>query len=761
MKVNLIKAARFILFAVFLFGIFTIKTTAQTPQKHRLVFEKCTGDWCPHCPLAKPVFEGLKEKYGDDVVLLSYSGANGDVRATKTGDNFIAKAGFGGFPTTFLSRYVFNDGKGGLIRALGFSSDATGTINYFSSIMEQIWQNEPDAKINLDIESYSYDAATKLVKAKIVCRFNVNLPSKVKLNNGTTTSMNYYVTAISKEDGMNYQQADAHAVPNSNIHDEVVRGMFPNEYGFQLKIPASAIVKDEVQAGTVVSADFSFNPNIVNLKNGHIAFLINDNYIVNGSPSWNTVIQAQEVPLESKILPAYDLVANETSRTADANTEQIITFTLKNLQTAPVTVNVTPSEMTFPTAPGWNAKLSFGSTYNDLSVGQPLSKQLQPNETATCSLKVTVGNTPASKATIKLDFASPQGNPAVTKEFTINVNAAPPAFEFSNSATDKPGKPAEIVEYKASAKNLRQTPISMVLKVLSVQKPSADWGAEICIGADCNDASDGQKVTKTLQPGESIDYVVKVKTGATKGEKALVKLNITSPDGDPDKDVLFTTTALGPAFTMNSPVTKRGISPGANALFDANIQNNYSSQIKVKYTVSKINFPTGWKVLVGTDGFYEKADEGFNQQLTLNSNESAKLGIKVTTTDAPNESGSVTIKCETLDGLLSYEEVYKISTGDAGVTAEEVSTGGVVFKQNYPNPAKTNTQFEVVLPSNLKVSLTVLDQSGKQVLTVDEANLPMGKNSINVDVTNLPSGTYNVVLQAGENKLYRNMNVVK
>jgi thiol-disulfide isomerase/thioredoxin len=736
-------------------------------QKHVLMLEKITGGWCPHCTLAMPVFDNLREKYPESIVLASYSSANGETRSTAAGDKFIAKAGFGGYPTMQISRITFSDGKGGSVRALGFSSNTDGTTSNFASTIDQILNNEPNAKINVEIDNYNYDPASKKVSATITCRFNVDMPTQVKLNlsnGGTATGpMGYYLSAIPIEDKLIYDQADAHNIPNNNIHNEVVRGMYPNENGMQLVIPAKQIVNNMVLAGTVITSNINFTSLVTVPANGKTIFCIADNFTYNNVINYNTIIQDQQVDLTSKVSPAYELIANETTRNVEANTEQNFVFTMKNLQTVPVTVSVKPTEMTFPTAPGWSAKLSFGSTYNDLSTGQALTKPLQPNETATCTLKVMVGNTPASKGTITLDYSSPQGNPTISKQFVINVNAAPPAFEFSNGPTEKSTKPTEVVEYTATVKNLKTSPISVNLKVLSVQKPSTLWKTELCINGNCNDAADGQKITKTIPPGESLVYTVKVTSGSVKGEKSLVKLNVSSPDGDPDKDVIFTTTAMGPAFTLSTPVIKKAVNAGDNAIFDATLTNNYSSKTNLKISATKVTLPSGWKIAVGTDGFFEPIKEGDKVDQILNDNEQIKFGIKVTTSKAGDEVGSITLKFETADGFVSYEETFKVASnqGGSGVSFEPVIAGGVTFNQNFPNPASLKTNFEVVLPSSLNTSLTVFSQDGKSLITLNQGKLSEGKHIIEVNVENLPSGNYNVMLRSGDQTLYRQMNVVR
>lgn len=62
--------------------------------------------------------------------------------------------------------------------------------------------------------------------------------------------------------------------------------------------------------------------------------------------------------------------------------------------------------------------------------------------------------------------------------------------------------------------------------------------------------------------------------------------------------------------------------------------------------------------------------------------------------------------------------------------------------QNFPNPAKQQTQISIDLPSNGKTSLEVFDLAGKKVLTVLNQDLKKGTHVFNVDVSRLNSGIY-------------------
>ena len=108
--------------------------------------------------------------------------------------------------------------------------------------------------------------------------------------------------------------------------------------------------------------------------------------------------------------------------------------------------------------------------------------------------------------------------------------------------------------------------------------------------------------------------------------------------------------------------------------------NNYSSKTNLKISASKVTLPSGWKIAVGTDGFFEPIKEGDKVDQILNDNEQIKFGIKVTTSKAGDEVGSITLKFETTDGFVSYEETFKVASnqGGSGVSFEPVIAGGAV-----------------------------------------------------------------------------------
>ena len=62
--------------------------------------------------------------------------------------------------------------------------------------------------------------------------------------------------------------------------------------------------------------------------------------------------------------------------------------------------------------------------------------------------------------------------------------------------------------------------------------------------------------------------------------------------------------------------------------------------------------------------------------------------------------------------------------------------------QNYPNPAKTITSVDIVMPEADKMEFKIYNLQGKLVQTVLNEYLNTGKHTIQLDVSYLPTGVY-------------------
>jgi hypothetical protein len=77
------------------------------------------------------------------------------------------------------------------------------------------------------------------------------------------------------------------------------------------------------------------------------------------------------------------------------------------------------------------------------------------------------------------------------------------------------------------------------------------------------------------------------------------------------------------------------------------------------------------------------------------------------------------------------------------------AAGGVYLEQNYPNPFRESTRIRFHLEESTRVSLCVLDVSGKLVERLLDGRMPAGETSLVWQPANLPPGNYYLVLSTG------------
>ena len=79
----------------------------------------------------------------------------------------------------------------------------------------------------------------------------------------------------------------------------------------------------------------------------------------------------------------------------------------------------------------------------------------------------------------------------------------------------------------------------------------------------------------------------------------------------------------------------------------------------------------------------------------------------------------------------------------------------------YPNPASTKAWLDCALPNDAPVSFDLFDVTGRQCAHIDEGNWTAGPHSASIDLSSLPAGTYNLVVIAGDERITRNIVVIK
>ena len=88
---------------------------------------------------------------------------------------------------------------------------------------------------------------------------------------------------------------------------------------------------------------------------------------------------------------------------------------------------------------------------------------------------------------------------------------------------------------------------------------------------------------------------------------------------------------------------------------------------------------------------------------------------------------------------------YKSGVGFADLSQIEKN---VEFK-NYPNPVQSTTTISYILPTRMEAKVTLFDQAGRKVRTLDKGYKEAGTNTLELDMNTMPSGIYYYNLKAG------------
>ena len=115
------------------------------------------------------------------------------------------------------------------------------------------------------------------------------------------------------------------------------------------------------------------------------------------------------------------------------------------------------------------------------------------------------------------------------------------------------------------------------------------------------------------------------------------------------------------------------------------------------------------------------------------------------------------------NGSSMWSPVWNFTTG-TNTSVEQISTEipeGFYLGNNYPNPFYLNTSIAYSIPSNAKVTLTLFDAWGREIVTLVNQEQIAGKYEVKVDGSKLPGGIYFYSLHAGKYLETRRMVLIK
>jgi photosystem II stability/assembly factor-like uncharacterized protein len=129
-----------------------------------------------------------------------------------------------------------------------------------------------------------------------------------------------------------------------------------------------------------------------------------------------------------------------------------------------------------------------------------------------------------------------------------------------------------------------------------------------------------------------------------------------------------------------------------------------------------------------------------------------------------SEDGGVTWKvtsiCPLMDRVFRVSDSVMFATGDRiwkyqlgtkGYTGPGYNTSYTILKC-YPNPVDGILTININLPRPTRAMVTVYDNQGRLVKTIDNADKPAGDYSYQLNTNNIANGTYYVLLKTHEDK---------
>lgn len=212
-------------------------------------------------------------------------------------------------------------------------------------------------------------------------------------------------------------------------------------------------------------------------------------------------------------------------------------------------------------------------------------------------------------------------------------------------------------------------------------------------------------------------------------------------------------------FSIKAVANKGAITAVTLDPFPADNQYNNGENIVVKWTTNGGNMGTGMDVYLSTE------------------NGIMNSWVKQNQTALATDETSFTFKAPTT-GFYDNNCIVKVqSASDASINATtagtftigQVTQGGVYSSTpkngysitNNPNPFSNETSIKFTLPVRGLVTITILDNLGRQIDQIAAKSYDAGSYSIPYNAANLANGVYTYTLEAGATKLAGKMSIVK
>jgi hypothetical protein len=211
----------------------------------------------------------------------------------------------------------------------------------FEPAVNTVLQNQPDAPVALELQSYNYDAASRKVTAtvKLTTTTAIPLPAASSLR----------LTTVVTEDSLSYKQTKYLPQADGSVkttyltpyyHNDVARVIYPNSNGMEILMPEEAMTENYVIPGQSFTQEIEFTvPSAVKPNRAHVVFIAHrfDGGLL------TEAFQGFSRPLVGSVSNNASFTVNAAQSTADIQIHDTAKFQTVITNNGNVTVTVTPS----------------------------------------------------------------------------------------------------------------------------------------------------------------------------------------------------------------------------------------------------------------------------------------------------------------------------------------------------------------------------------------------------------------------------------
>ncbi len=387
--------------------LYVVDNLVKQPQN--AVVEEATGTWCVWCPYGYDILDQLEGQYGDRLIDISYHLQNGnqiaDPMQFSEGLQMLSRFGASSYPSASIQRTVMPEEKEVMTNRGVWQTYITRVLN------------TPYAPVAVTVKSYSFDPATRQIKAQL--QFDV--ASAIPGNQIMLT------TAIT-QDNITADQAwtdgSTSKLLTGYVHAHAGRALLPSSAGAAVTVPA-----EDLDDGSVIRPGASFVANVTltipQPEAGRAPYVFDDMhtiFIAHGTAAnyLGPVYQGVSIPLTSSIDAGAPIAVTTDATQKMIAVEETATFTstVTNRTDAPLDVTVTRTTNDMPAS--WTSRMCIGD--------QPC---LDPS-TDVSTFTIPAGDSMAVNVEILGGTADATGN--VTLQFTTGSTSIDKSFSATTAA---------------------------------------------------------------------------------------------------------------------------------------------------------------------------------------------------------------------------------------------------------------------------------------------------------------------------------------